>query len=68
MEKQTYTISNISCGHCVATIQSEIQDLDGVSAVEGNPDAKTITVEWQSPATTSQIKSKLSEIGYPATA
>jgi copper chaperone CopZ len=52
----------------VATIQSELQDLDGVSAVKGNPDAKTITVEWQSPATTSQIKSKLSEIGYPASA
>jgi copper chaperone len=68
MEKQTFTISNISCGHCVATIKNEIQDLDGVSAVAGNPDAKTITVEWQSPATTSQIKSKLSEIGYPASA
>jgi copper chaperone len=68
MEKQTYTISNISCGHCVATIKSEIQDLDGVSAVEGDPETKTITVEWQSPATTSQIQSKLSEIGYPASA
>jgi copper chaperone len=68
MEKQTFTINNISCGHCVAAIKNEIQELDGVSTVEGNPDDKTVTIEWQTPATASQVKSKLSEIGYPASA
>lgn len=68
MEKQTFTIDNISCGHCVATIKGEVEELDGVTTVEGNPDDKTVTVEWQSPATASQVKAKLSEIGYPASA
>ena len=68
MEKQTFTIDNISCGHCVAAIKNEIQELDGVTTVEGNPDDKTVTVQWQSPATVSQVKAKLSEIGYPASA
>jgi len=68
MEKQTFTISNISCGHCVATIQNEIRELDGVLKVEGNPQDKTVTVDWDAPATESQIESKLSEIGYPASA
>lgn len=66
MTKQTFSISNISCGHCVATIQNELQELDGVVGVEGDPQNKTASVEWDAPATKSQIKSKLSEIGYPA--
>ena len=66
MEKQTFTVPNISCGHCVATIQNELQELKGVVKVKGDFQSKTATVEWDPPATESQIKSKLSEIGYPA--
>ena len=66
MEKQRFSIPKISCGHCVATIQNEIKELDGVLKVEGNSQDKTATVEWDVPVSESQIKSKLSEIGYPA--
>jgi len=68
MEKQTLTISKISCGHCVATIQRELQNLDGVAKVTGDPQTKTITVEWQTPASKSQIEARLAEIGYPTSA
>ena len=66
MGKRTFNISNISCGHCVATIQNELQELGGVTNVEGDPEGKTITVSWSPPATTSQIEDKLTEIGYPS--
>ena len=66
MEKQTLTIPNISCGHCVMTIKNELSELKGVSAVEGNPEDKTITIEWDSPATLAEIKNILGEINYPA--
>lgn len=66
MEKQTLTVPNISCGHCVMTIKNELSDLEGVSAVEGNPEDKTITIEWDSPATLAEIRNILSEINYPA--
>lgn len=65
MEKQRFSIPKISCGHCVATIQNKIKELDGILKVEGNSQDKTATVEWHAPASESQIKSKLSEIGYP---
>ena len=68
MEKQTFTISKISCGHCVATIQRELQNLDGVAKVTGDPQTKTITVEWQTPASKLQIEARLAEIGYPTSA
>ena len=66
MEKETLKIPNISCGHCVNAIKEELGELDGVKSVQGIPDDKTITVQWDSPATLNSIKDKLKEINYPA--
>ena len=65
MDKQTFNIPNISCGHCVNTIQTELGDLDGVLMVEGDAGKKEVTVEWDSPATLEEIKSTLKEVNYP---
>ena len=46
MEKQDFTIPNISCGHCVAAIKDELSEMDGVSAVDGNPETKVMQVAW----------------------
>jgi len=66
MEKQTFTVPNISCGHCVMTIQNEIKALDGIHGVEGDPQKKTVSIEWDEPATLEKIKETLKEINYPA--
>jgi len=66
METKKLSIPNITCGHCVMTIQRELDEIDGVSEVEGDPTAKEITVEWDAPATLEKIKSTLKEINYPA--
>ena len=66
MEKKTFSIPNISCGHCVNAIKTELNELDGVSAVEGDIEGKNVEVQWDAPATEDIIKSKLSEINYPA--
>ncbi len=66
MEKQTFSIPNISCGHCVMSIKNELSEMEGVTTVDGNPESKTISVEWDSPVTSETIKDKLKEINYPA--
>ncbi len=66
MEKTTLNIPNISCGHCVNSIKNELSDLDGVQSVDGNPDSKSVTVAWDTPATLESIKALLQEINYPA--
>jgi copper ion binding protein len=66
MEKKTFSIPGISCGHCVHAIKTELTELEGVSKVEGDIAGKLIEVEWDAPATEDQIKSKLTEINYPA--
>jgi copper chaperone len=66
MEKHTFSIPNISCGHCVMTIKNELSELEGVKSVEGNPEKKIIIIEWEEPATLKDIEHKLEDIGYPA--
>jgi len=66
MGKETFSIPNISCGHCVMSIKNELAELDGVKTVDGSPEAKTIDIEWESPATLEKIKDTLKEINYPA--
>jgi copper chaperone len=66
METKTFSIPNISCGHCVMTIQKELGEIEGVSKVKGDPTTKRITVEWSGPATLKQIRATLKEINYPA--
>ena len=66
MESKTFSIPNISCGHCVNSIKNELSELEGVKTVEGNPEDKQVAVEWESPATLDKIKEILKEINYPA--
>ena len=66
MTTKTFSVPNISCGHCVMTIKRELGELAGVVSVEGDVDAKTVTVSWDAPATEDSIRSLLAEINYPA--
>ena len=66
MEKKTFSIPNISCGHCVMAIKNELSELNGVKMVDGNPDTKSVDVEWEAPITEDKIKQTLKEINYPA--
>ncbi len=66
METKTFTIPNMSCGHCVSSIKNELGEIKGVKSVEGDPQNKNVTVAWEAPVTLDQIKATLEEINYPA--
>jgi copper chaperone CopZ len=66
MSKETISIPKISCGHCVMAIKNELTEMAGIKSVEGNPQAKTVDVEFEAPATLEKIKATLQEINYPA--
>jgi len=67
MPSKTFTIENISCGHCVNTIKNELNELEGISSVEIDQDSKKVEVSWQEPLTWEEIKNLLEEINYPPT-
>jgi len=66
MTTLTVKAPNISCGHCVHTIEDEVGELAGVKSVQAQEDSKIVTVTFETPATTEQIEALMAEIGYPA--
>ena len=67
MTTVTYKIDNISCGHCVHTIQSEVEELPGVKSVVADRLTKMTTITFEPPATEDAIKALLKQINYPVT-
>ena len=66
MTTKTYTVPNISCGHCVMTIERELKDVDGVQSVKANQGSKAVLVEVTDDSVLPGVTSMLAEIGYPA--
>jgi copper chaperone len=66
MTSKTFTVPNISCGHCTHTIESEVGELAGVQQVKADADTKQVSVTWDDPASWEEIKSLLKEINFPA--
>lgn len=64
MKTVQYQIPNISCGHCVQTIQMEVSDLEGVIRVEADATSKEVKIEFDAPASEEQILALLTEIHY----
>lgn len=66
MASKTFSVPNISCGHCVMTIEREVGELEGVAAVKADAATRMVTVEWNEPAAGwDKIKALLEEINYP---
>ena len=64
MTTKTFTVPNISCGHCTHTIQMELSDLAGVKSVATDEATKQVTVAWEEPANWETIQAVLKEIDY----
>ena len=66
MNNRTVQVPNISCGHCVATIEREISEVEGVFSVEGRHDTQDVTISWDSEKTCWQeIEVLMRVINYP---
>lgn len=60
-----FSVPNISCGHCVHTIQTEVADVAGVQSVKADENTKAVEIVFDAPATEDVIKALLAEINYP---
>ena len=65
MENKTVQVPGINCGHCVMNIKREVSEIPGVKSVEGDANAKQISVRWEAPATWEQIADVMKDAGYP---
>ena len=66
VEQVTVTTPDMSCGHCVATIEAEVGALPGVASVAADLPTKRVEIAFDpSRVTLAQIEETLDEAGYP---
>lgn len=64
---QTYTVSGMTCDHCVAAVTEEVQALDGVSAVEidlATEGSSTVRVTSEAALELAAVRAAVDEAGY----
>lgn len=65
-EHITLTAPDISCGHCVSTVQQAVGEIAGVEAVTASVDTKAVDVRFDPQVvSTEKIEAVLDDAGYP---
>ena len=65
MSTVTFSVPNISCGHCVHTIRTEVSEMEGVKRVDPSAETRQVEIEFEPPATEEGIVALLKEINFP---
>ena len=62
-DQLTYSVPGVSCQHCRAAITDEVTQVDGVSAVDVDLDAKRVTVSGAD-LDDATVRAAIDEAGY----
>ena len=63
-ETSTYTVTGMTCGHCVASVTEEITELDGVESVDVVLESGQVTVTSSQPLDPAAVSAAVEEAGY----
>lgn len=63
MNEIRYTVTGMSCGHCVASITEEVTQVSGVSEVSVDLPANEVTVRGER-LDDEQVRAAITEAGY----
>ena len=64
MTTETYTVTGMTCGHCVSSVTEEVRELPGVSDVQVDLDSGLVTVTSDAPVGADQVRAAVEEAGY----
>ncbi len=64
MTTSTYTVTGMTCGHCVNAVSSEVGKLPGVSDVAVDLATGTVTVTSETPLDPQAVRAAVDEAGY----
>jgi copper chaperone CopZ len=62
-----YTVTGMTCAHCVASVTEEIQEIAGVTDVAVDLASGGVRVTSTHPLATSEVRSAVEEAGYQLT-
>ena len=63
-QTNTYTVSGMHCGHCVASVSEEVQEIAGVEDVDVVLETGALTVTSARPIDVAAVKAAVEEAGY----
>ncbi|WP_232676274.1 heavy-metal-associated domain-containing protein [Nocardioides sp. R-C-SC26] len=61
---QNYTVEGMTCGHCAASVTEELEEIDGVVAVEVDVTTGSVTVTSEQPLAEADVQAAVVEAGY----
>lgn len=67
MQTATFTVSGMTCSHCVASVTEEVREVPGVSAVEVDLPSGRLSVTSPQPVDEERVREAVVEAGYEVT-
>ena len=60
----TWTVTGMTCGHCVASVTEEVGEIDGVESVDVDLATGAVTVTSTTPLEDDAVRAAVEEAGY----
>ena len=67
MTTETYTVTGMTCGHCVSAVTEEVSEVAGVTDVQVDLESGRLTVTAEPPVGVEQVRAAVEEAGYSLT-
>ena len=67
MAQATYTVTGMTCQHCVSSVTEEIGELTGVHAVDVDLGSGRVTVTSDAPLSEDSVRAAVADAGYQLT-
>jgi len=61
---QNYTVTGMTCEHCVSSVTEEVQEIPGVEQVDVVLETGSLTVTASEPVDDAAVKTAVEEAGY----
>jgi copper chaperone CopZ len=63
-ETASYVVTGMTCGHCVASVTEEVQEIPGVEKVDVVLESGGLTITSVAPVDDDAVKAAVEEAGY----
>ena len=64
---RTYTVTGMTCAHCVASVTEEVSEVEGVTDVAVDLASGSLTVTSDQPVPDDSVRAAVEEAGYALT-
>ena len=61
---ETFTVTGMTCGHCVASVTEEVSEVPGVTVVDVALETGVVTVTADGELDTAAVEAAIVEAGY----